>query len=744
MHLVYILSEEDLIDQLKSGDVEVREKAAKKLGKHHTKTSLHALLETAQNDSDQSVRIEAIWSIKELNDLEAIPTLKKISLKDSNKDVRQEAELAFKELQFSEEDRLRAQRDKRALERGEAAQAGVHFWLNENVSYRMNKEGELIDEKGKHVEKITGKGSINITNTGKQNRIWAIKVKLANVENVTIIPEPEGISLEDSTISLSELEASDTVTIGFEFQLDKPKVQLDENFVDPENEEVIPNFSVGVETPIKLKLILRNDYDFKLFNVKVKKYLKEKRSRINSYKPEIGKMHDTSDKGGRHLLWEIPEVKPKSEVNASCILRVVVPEDAKEPYSVGNTILNYKTKDHTISGLDLDTITGSSSVFQYIRREEEEENPDKFVCYFELENTSEFEMDLEYIRIFDGSVEEGNVLVEWLGDKVSEEERSIDPGEIFTLEPWEIKAKKGQLPQFGRELDLSVKYLFDAEVETECLIPGYFLPFLNIEATKEYSIDTIPSYRKTPVETMATIKSIGTTDIQLLQIDDYIPEGFEPPEKKDVVITKNGTTVPETNMDVEVTAPPEKYRGQVLRITIPHLEETELGPLKQNEKISLKYPIKAVSPKPDEEFSGKLVAMGNIYPEISPVKTVAEPKPITVIHTRRKIKIGKMVRSTTATGELNEYEVILRGVNNGSAVLENVVISDFVPQGFTLVSDPEEDPPVGYEEQKTVKEGIALKWVYKTVEPDQKIEIRYKLRAEGTYDPKEVHRMLLG
>ena len=61
-----------------------------------------------------------------------------------------------------------------------------------------------------------------------------------------------------------------------------------------------------------------------------------------------------------------------------------------------------------------------------------------------------------------------------------------------------------------------------------------------------------------------------------------------------------------------------------------------------------------------------------------------------------------------------------------------------------MVGDTIETPPVGYEEHRSVEDGRALKWVYETIEPDQTVEIKYKLQAEGDYDPIEVYRMLLG
>jgi len=102
-----------------------------------------------------------------------------------------------------------------------------------------------------------------------------------------------------------------------------------------------------------------------------------------------------------------------------------------------------------------------------------------------------------------------------------------------------------------------------------------------------------------------------------------------------------------------------------------------------------------------------------------------------------------MVKSTMAE-ELNEYEIVLRGVNEGSAIVRNVEISDFLPAGFELASETEEEPAVGYEETSSVKNGTALRWIFREVHPEQKVQIRYKIRAPGEHDPKDVYKMLLG
>ena len=164
--------------------------------------------------------------------------------------------------------------------------------------------------------------------------------------------------------------------------------------------------------------------------------------------------------------------------------------------------------------------------------------------------------------------------------------------------------------------------------------------------------------------------------------------------------------------------------------------------LGQDEELVVRYPL-YVTGKPEEEYNGRLQVVSNIYPEVKPMVKVIETGPITVFHERRKLKIGKTVNATPSVDN-NEYEVILRGKNDGTAVITNVEITDFLPRGFELVGKPIEEPVVGFEEHSSINSGRAMKWIFEYVEPGQKVEIRYKIRALEDHDPIDVFRTLVG
>ncbi|MHA2245798.1 MAG: HEAT repeat domain-containing protein [Candidatus Hodarchaeales archaeon] len=737
------------LENLVSNDKNKRREAAKALGDTRTKTSLRALLDVIEQDDDKDVRKDAIDSLVKLNDPEAVQVLERVGEKDKDRGVRNKAKDAVESIQetgtplpetsfieedsFSEEDKERASEDFRALEEHEAKQAGLNVKLEESLKYQIDQDNNLVDENNSPLDSLQGTGQVKVTNTGSQDRIWGIDAFLEGVDEVTFDrSEDQEIVVFGNSFGIKELDPQGTKAVTFDFQVEAPRVKIKEEFWDLEKPESPPTFSRGSEAGMRFTVELTNDFEWSLKKVVLKKHILDPNTNVDNFQTENGEILME----GESIRWEIAEIPANSSVNASCEMRVTMPEDTNEPYKVGDTVITYNCLETSLSGVNLETITGSSSVFQSISREEQEENPGDFDCKFELENTSEYEMDLKEIRIYEGPLEEGNVRLEWLGSDFPEEERSIDPGESFSLDPWTITVEEdGAIPQFGRELDLSVKYLYDAEIVAECTLSGYALPFMAIEAEKTFAPMTIPSYRRTEILTENIIKSSGSTEIEYLQLQDHIPDSFEPPTKENISITKNDKQMSEDDYSLEVT------EDNVI-VTIERLEYSSLGTLKQDEEIHINYPFFATA-QPEDEFMGNVTVLANIFPPVKPVTTEAEVGPITVVHERRKLKIGKRVRSTAGEAS-NEYEIVILGVNEGTAVIKNVEVSDFLPRGFELVSDTEEDPPVGFEEHSSVKNGKAMKWIYNEVQPGQKVEIRFKIRAPGDHDPKDVYRMLHG
>ena len=120
----------------------------------------------------------------------------------------------------------------------------------------------------------------------------------------------------------------------------------------------------------------------------------------------------------------------------------------------------------------------------------------------------------------------------------------IAKGRLVNLSAAEGHPPEVMMMSFANQA-LSVKYLFDAEINATCIVPGYLLPFMDIETTKEFSLEQVPSYKRTEVITENLIKSIGSTEVPYLQIIDDIPQGFEAPTKDLIEITKDDEIIKE-------------------------------------------------------------------------------------------------------------------------------------------------------------------------------------------------------
>jgi uncharacterized repeat protein (TIGR01451 family) len=722
-----------------------RAKAAEELGKLGDPQAVDRLIAVAQSDDEVKVRSSAVKALSMIGGFEAQYALERIKDSDSDKGVREEAEKALEKsssAEFTSADEARAQEDFRAFEAGEK-KIGLLTRLDEKLELRLTNEGTLVDEMGQPLEIIQGTGELQIFNSGSRDRIWSITAELDNLAKC----QPTDDRRFSEEVLVKEIEAGETESVPYSFDVEMPKIKLKASYWDPDRPDAPPAFVYGTETAVLMTMEIENSSEGPLKNIKLEKDVTEG-TNLENTNAELGDAR--YDSGQEKILWELEELAAGQTAKLDVRFSVALSEGAAG-YQTGETRMTYETLEHCLSGLDLKTITGSSNFFQYIDREEQEENPDNFDCSFELVNESEFEMDLKEIIIYEGSLEDNNIRVHWEGKNFDEELRTIDPSELFKeIDPWTSTAEKpGMIPQFGRDIDLSVKYEHTSLTEVTVTVLSTELGFMSIELTKEYEKYTVPSFRETEVMTIVSATSAGSVALQYMEFKDQIPHGFLGPESDRIIIKRqDDDIVLDPIYYIASLSSSEAEIEKELTIVVENFAQTNLGPFDQDQVLIFTYPIIAQRPRPlqegEEGYVGTVFVEGNIEPATTPVTAEATPDPITVLHERRKAKIGKMIRATREVGDLNEFEITLRGENTGTAVIEKLEVSDFLPQGFRLASDTHEDPPVGFEEHTTVKDGKAMTWIFENVEPGAKVEVRFTIRGEGEYNPRDAQAMVLG
>ena len=272
------------INQLESTDKNIRERAAFVLGNEKTKASLRALFKTAQHDDEKDVRKAAIDSIIKLNDPEAIPVLEEIQSNDKDRGVRNKAKDAVKniretgsslpETSFSEADAERSRENFRALEEHEVKQAGLNVRLEENLKYRINRENNLVDENDSLIESLKCDGKIEVTNTGNNDRIWAIEAFLEGVDEVNFDrSEDQETAVFGNSFGIKELNPQGKQAVTFDFQIEAPKLKITEDFWDLVKTDAPPIFSQGAETGMRYTLEVTNGFDWSIRDVILKKQI---------------------------------------------------------------------------------------------------------------------------------------------------------------------------------------------------------------------------------------------------------------------------------------------------------------------------------------------------------------------------------------------------------------------------------------------------------------------------------------
>jgi uncharacterized repeat protein (TIGR01451 family) len=263
----------------------------------------------------------------------------------------------------------------------------------------------------------------------------------------------------------------------------------------------------------------------------------------------------------------------------------------------------------------------------------------------------------------------------------------------------------------------------------------------NLRATKQYGVETIPSFRQTPIPTTIEFSNIGSLGFSSVTIKDVIPPKFSTDAEETFKLFINDEEVSGSEYDISydsgasVKVPddaevPEKETGsfddskfpeRTLVLKINRLIEPE-------QTVKLEYTPIAMLPEPDRKFSGQAEIIAELAEPGPPldifVSDWLSTQLINVVHQRKAIRRGKMVIPSSEAGL---YDIELTFVNKGDAPLQNVMVRDLIPEGFKLLNDAFSDMA----EDKSDPKGKIRTWTFESVEKDQTITITYSLQGQG-------------
>ncbi len=526
----------------------------------------------------------------------------------------------------------------------------------------------------------------------------------------------EGVDI-DKQIHIPELDPKDEWKQEYTMKVskdDKPPLVITEDidaFPDTEGMSstvfIYDENSTGQKAEINI--VAENTSQDKISGIQIRKKIPKEFESVSV----TSKSDGDTDRDGDEIVWKIPALDPGAKATMDISFKVFTNE--KKVFSSGEIVANYVLESGTFSGLKPEFADGWSDQIHFVDRDERDEEPDKWDCQFIFNNRSEFPMRLErYTFVFGDENTETLRIDEELADII------VEPDKEWESKPWEIDSQDE--PTFSENVVYSIVPDVQERLSMSQAIAAIELRVLAIEGKKTFSVYEIPSYRETSLDTTITVVTRGKSPIDVIHIEDHIPPNFKNPVKKQFKILIEEKEIPSDDFSFSFEPAGDDISVErVLNVELKDVLEN-IGELDDETTISITYPLIASKPPRDAKYDAPVLFQAYTKPVGAPIEAHIPVDPISVVHQRRRTRIGKAIAPGKEKGD---FEVVLLYKNKGDGAKKDVPINDFVPTGFDIKGSS-----MDYKETSQ-KGGSLLTWVIPEVGPDQEIEITYSIHGTG-------------
>ncbi|MHA1804510.1 MAG: hypothetical protein ACTSU4_08235 [Promethearchaeota archaeon] len=584
-----------------------------------------------------------------------------------------------------------------------------------------DNENVILDAK-QQIKSIKCNGTLQVKNTTNKSRLWNLTCDLKETVNTNI----------SKVLNIGTINPGQEFKQEYQIQkIKEPSIKVEEVFdVEREIMNVVNDtFLYENVNKCSLKITISNPLDKSIEDVKVTRELPKIFQEIELKTPNYGAAEIKEQEGKRVALWEFNNLGSGEKANLEIHLNVNPTE--REDISLGALTVEYLINDKILTMFN-PLIRGLTDSISGVERDEGA-RPGTWDCTVEFINDSEFKVRLEKVQV-SHKIPTGAELI------VSESPNlELNPDQSWSHD---FNIDSPNVPEL--ESEVSFTPLFKVITRVIGVIkkePTYY-PVLSAEITKTIEPPEVAAYANTDMKITNTIFNKGTAPIDSLEIEDEIPADFIPPSIPDIkLVVKNPMEVKECqerseylekiSIDPDDVSPDTKH---VITIKLRNMEK-ELPP---NSQLLMTYPLKAKNPKPESRYNTPVVIKAN-----SPVKgkefVISPPEEpvIGIKYVKRRLKTLKSIKPSINEGE---FDISIRLQNKGEIELENIVVRDVIPAGFTLTETKFEFP---YEMTET--EGVKeLEIKIKELQGNETINLHYTCAGQGEYPRSEPNVVVKG
>ena len=514
------------------------------------------------------------------------------------------------------------------------------------------------------LKQIEGFGTLIIKNPTTNSRLWNLTCDLKEIINT---------SIKSRELNVGILNPGQEFTLEYSIQnLKAPSIKateiFDTNYEIPD--KVNNAFIFEKENPCKLILEVENPLDLTVSDIKVSRELPDFIQEIEIKVPNVGTA-SLVEEGKRLLSWTITSLEPGQRAVLEVYCKVTVQDSSEK--ALGELLVTYLINNYKLTMLEPE-VRGLTDSMSGIDRDEGSQ-PGMWDCTVEFINESEFQVRLESVKV-DQRIPTGSETV------VSQNPNKVlNPDESWDFE-FQVEAK--DVPELSSEISFTPLFVVITRVPGEIKKESTVYQVLQASIEKIIDPPEVDAYANTDMTIENIVVNKGSSPIDKLIITDTIPQDFIPPQVDEIKIFMNEMDLSERTEFIEkITIEPDDKdpdKSHLIEIKLFNLKN-DLMPRKE---LRVKYPLKAKNPRPPSEMKYMTPVKIDVNSPVegSYYEKMPEVEPeIKVRYVKRKLKTLKSIKPGATEGE---FSISVRVQNKGDVELENIIIKDKIPQGFTL------------------------------------------------------------
>jgi len=582
----------------------------------------------------------------------------------------------------------------------------------------------LLDGSLKQKE-IRGNGKLVLKNPSQKSRLWNLSCDLKETVNT---------SIKSRELNIGTLNPTQELIQEYEIQnLKQPNLIINEIF-DTEtsiSDKVNNAFLYLRENKCKLRLTLSNPLDLPILDIKLNREMPTILQDIEIPTPNLGTVNIKEEGEKRYLSWEIVSLEGKSRAELDILCKVNVQETNVQ--SLGALNVSYLINNYKLTMINPE-VRGLTDSMSGIDRDEGSQ-PGIWDCNVEFINESEFQVRIEDVKVSHRITTGAETVVSQTPDKL------LNPDQSWSFD---FQVENQNVPELSSSIEFTPLYLVITRVIGEINKESTIYPVLTATIDKTLNPPEVDAYANTYMTIQNTIVNNGTANINTITITDEIPKDFIPPELKSITIklfsaskavdiSSRQKFTRKFEIDPDDLEPDKDHR---IHIELFNLE-SELPP---EAKITVNYALLAKNPKPETAYNTPITIIVNSPIPGKPfIISPFETPNIKVKYVKRKLKTLKSIKPGMTAGE---FSINVRIQNKGSVELENIMVKDKIPMGFSLADFT---PPEGViHEIVKIGEESELQVKIPELKGNESIIINYNCSGSGDYPRYEPQVIVQG